>query len=332
MLNPFNLFRKVVTWFNEGISLKARIIIVAGVFLFFVGMGIVGYEINDYFENNPQACLTCHVHDAANQKWAVSIHKSVNCHQCHHSTKKDQIIQIYRFVFLGVHKVSPRHGNVLVAWQVCYSCHWERNSKYPNAKDVSGSRLHARHVFMEKIQCVKCHGYKIHEFTAEPRFCVRCHKGREVHGTGMEGLACLNCHTDRTPDLKPGRNKCLFCHGGEDIRKQLIADGTIDVRHYQPSENTIKRAIKIKLTKDAPMQFNCYTCHKPHINARADWGNCETCHSNILDVGKHKLHIQDMNLKCKQCHIPHIWRVTPEQAKKACTKCHEYRDPMKFLS
>jgi hypothetical protein len=287
MLNPFSLFRKIATWFNEGVSLKARIIIVTFVFLFFVGMGVVGYEINDYFENNPNACLTCHVHDAANRKWAVSIHKTVNCHQCHHSTKKDQLVQIYRFVFLGVHKVSPRHGNVLVAWQVCYSCHWERNSEYPGAKDVSGSRIHARHVFMEKIQCVKCHGYKIHEFTAEPRFCVRCHKGREVHGTGMEGLACLNW---------------------------------------------IKRAIKINVPKDAPMQFYCYTCHKPHINARASWGNCETCHTNILDIGKHKLHIQDMNLKCKQCHIPHVWRVTPEQAKKTCVQCHEYKDPKKFLS
>jgi hypothetical protein len=44
------------------------------------------------------------------------------------------------------------------------------------------------------------------------------------------------------------------------------------------------------------------------------------------------MHIEGMNMKCKDCHKPHAWRVSPEQAKKDCVKCHEYRDPKKFLS
>ena len=332
MFNPINLLNRIYNWFSEGISTKAKVIIaLAGLFMI-VGMGYTAYRINDYFEHDPNACMTCHVHDAQNQKWAHSEHKMVTCHECHHATKKEQMIQMYRFAFKGVKSVSPRHGEILVAWKICYQCHWERNPKYPEAKNISHSRLHARHYYMEQIECVKCHGYNIHQFTAEPRFCIRCHKNREVHGTGMEGLACLNCHTDRTVDLKPGRSKCLFCHGSEKVREQLIADGTLDVTHYQPDEKTIKKAIKIKLTPDAPMQFFCYTCHKPHKNVRPNWGICETCHRNILDVGAHKLHIQGMNLKCKQCHEPNIWRVTPEKAKKECVKCHEYRDPKKFLS
>ena len=331
MFNPFNLFRGITTWLNVGISFKAKIILVSFVFLFIVGSGFVAYKINDYFENDPNACMVCHVHDQANQKWHVSEHKAVNCHQCHHSTKKDQLEQMYKFVFLGKKTVSPRHGNIIVAWKTCYGCHWERNQNYPQAKLINHSRLHARHYFMEEIECVKCHGYKTHEFTAEPRFCTRCHEGREVHGMGMGGLPCLNCHTDRTKDLKPGRQKCLFCHGDEKVRRELIAGGTLDVTHYMPDENTIKRAIKINVPEDAPMQFFCYECHKPHNTARPDWGNCLRCHKNIINVGKHKLHIQEMNMKCNQCHKPHIWRVTPEQAKKACTSCHEYRDPKLFI-
>ncbi len=41
------------------------------------------------------------------------------------------------------------------------------------------------------------------------------------------------------------------------------------------------------------MQFNCYECHKPHKSSRPDWGNCLSCHKNIMSVGKHKTHIQD---------------------------------------
>ncbi len=331
MFNPFSLFRRIITWFNEGISAKAKIILAIVALIFLVGSGFVAYEINDYFENDPNACTVCHVHDEANNKWHVSEHKTVNCHQCHHSTKKEQVEQMYKFVFLGKKTVSPRHGNIIVAWKTCYSCHWEKNKNFPKAKLINQSRLHARHYFMEEIECVKCHGYKTHEFTAEPRFCTRCHEGREVHGIGMGGLACLNCHTDRTKDLKPGRQKCLFCHGDEKVRQELIAGGTLDVTHYMPDEITIKRAIKINVPPDAPMQFFCYECHKPHKNARPDWGNCLSCHRNIIDVGRHKLHIQDMNMKCSQCHKPHVWRVTPEFAKKACTTCHEYRDPKRFI-
>jgi hypothetical protein len=240
--------------------------------------------------------------------------------------------QLYAFIFLGHNKVSPRHGKVIVPWDLCFKCHWEKNNEYPNAPDISGSRYHAKHVFMEKIECTKCHGYRTHKFNLEERYCLTCHEGKIVHGTGMEKLACLNCHTDRTRDLRPGRKKCLFCHGSEKIRQELIADGTIDVKHHEPSKETIAKAVKINVPANAPMQFDCYACHKPHKTSRPDWGNCFGCHQNINSIGKHETHVQVMGMKCKQCHKPHVWRVTPEQAKKDCVSCHEYKEPKKFLS
>jgi nitrate reductase cytochrome c-type subunit len=147
----------------------------------------------------------------------------------------------------------------------------------------------------------------------------------------MGGLACLNCHTDRTRDLRPGRNKCLYCHGTEAVRKEMISAGSMDVRHYAPSEETVKKAIKVKIPDKAPMQFYCYECHHPHQKDRPDWGNCLGCHQSIPNVGKHSLHIQVVGMKCKDCHKPHGWRVTEEIAKKECVKCHEYREPKKFI-
>jgi nitrate reductase cytochrome c-type subunit len=147
----------------------------------------------------------------------------------------------------------------------------------------------------------------------------------------MGELACLNCHTDRTTDLRPGRKKCLFCHGTDEVRKELVADGSMDVKHFQPSQATIKKAVKINVPSDAPMQFACYTCHHPHQKARPEWGDCLNCHKNIPDVGKHTIHIKVAGMQCKECHKPHSWRVTGESAKKDCVKCHEYKEPKHFI-
>lgn len=331
MFNPFSYFRRIGAWFSTGISSKIRTIIIAVLLIFSLGVLYTAYKINDYFEHNPKACSVCHVHDPANKAWGTSVHNGINCHECHHSTKIDQMRQLYNFVVLGHNKVSPRHGEVIVPWKTCFSCHWEKNEKFPNAPDISRSRYHAKHVFIERIECTKCHGYRTHQFSLEERYCLTCHKGKEVHGTGMEKLACLNCHTDRTKDLRPGPKKCLFCHGAEKYRKELLADATLDVTHFQPDEKIISRAIKINRPEGAPMQFNCYECHKPHKSARPDWGSCLSCHQNIVEVGKHKSHIQGMGMKCSQCHKPHVWEVTKEQAKKDCVACHEYKDPKDFL-
>src|SRR5512139_3718509 len=101
MFNPFSLFRRIGTWFSTGISSKLRIIIIAALLLFSLGILYTAYKINDYFEHDPNACSVCHVHDDANKRWQVSEHKTIGCHDCHHASKKEQMVQMYRFAFLG---------------------------------------------------------------------------------------------------------------------------------------------------------------------------------------------------------------------------------------
>jgi cytochrome c nitrite reductase small subunit len=333
MFNPFSIIKKITVWFRDKLSPKGKIIAALSLLFVFIGIGFMGYKVNEYGETNPNACLMCHVHDNAQVAWAASAHKNINCHECHHASKSQQLTQMFRFAFMGQRSVPPRHGEIIVTWKLCIKCHWETDSRYPNAPRVNHSPYHGKHVFLEQIECSKCHGYKTHEFRPEPRFCVNCHKDREVHGEGMDSLPCLNCHTDRTKDLKPGRNKCLFCHGTDAARKALEGGSTIDTKYFTPSQATIKKATKINVPADAPMQFYCYECHKPHAKIRPDWGDCLTrCHSNQMKVGKHMMHVQGMNMKCLDCHRPHSWRVTEQQAKTTCVKCHEYRSPDKFIT
>jgi nitrate/TMAO reductase-like tetraheme cytochrome c subunit len=318
-------------WLKEGMPLKGKVIIALLLLFIMAGGGYMSFEFYDFTQNNPKFCVSCHLMQPAFDAWELSEHGAINCHDCHHLSIPEQNKLLVNFVLYRPEKVPDRHGKIIVPWKYCIQCHWEQDKRYIKAKQINNSRMHAKHVFMEQIECAKCHGYITHKFTAEERFCIKCHKGKTVHGSGMKKIACLNCHTDRTPDLRPGPKKCLFCHGSKRVRDELVADGTLDVTHYAPDDDVINNAIKIDRPVGAAMQFYCYECHRPHQKARPDWTRCLVCHEKVVDVGKHKTHVQVMGLECKKCHKPHGWKVTPEQAKKDCVMCHDYKDPESFI-
>lgn len=303
--------------------MKSRSLVLILVLFILIGGGIASYRVYDYLENNPAFCNSCHIMETAFASWEKSVHKGVNCHDCHHLSPQEGMQLMYSFVFQRHTAVPPRHGKIIVPGKFCVQCHFDVSKKYPKAVSIKGSQFHAKHGFEEKIECSKCHGYVAHQFLPEERFCITCHKGKELHGAGMEELACLNCHSDRTKDLRPEREKCLFCHGSDEIRVQMIREKRLDVRHFTPSSERIKKAIKIVEPPDSKHQFDCYACHQPHEKARPDWNECVNCHTDFIDTGKHKLHVEDMSIDCQSCHKLHSWVVTEAQTKKECTKCHK---------
>jgi hypothetical protein len=328
-------------WLGRAFSPRGRLLLGAGAIVLAAGLGLAAYRTYHHLQHDPSACFTCHVHDEAQKVWAKTEHANIDCHECHKASTQDQAKQVFRFAFLGPRTVPKRHGEIIVSRTLCLGCHWDRRAAYPKAPDISVSRFHAKHVFQERIECTKCHGYRTHKFTMEERHCLACHKERafSTHGAGakpdahvpMSDLPCMNCHTDHTRDLRPNRMKCLYCHGGQDVRSQLARDTTIDARHFRPSDEAVSRAKKIVIAESAAMKFDCSTCHSPHEKARADWSNCAVpCHRNTPASKQHEVHRAE-GLACKDCHKPHLWKVSAEQAKKICTDCHDYKEPMSFL-
>jgi hypothetical protein len=303
--------------------MKGRIVVLIFALLFLIGGGFAGYRIYDYVENNPTFCKSCHIMEIAYAAWEKSVHKGVNCHDCHHLPPLEGAKLFYSFLVNKPKEVPERHGEIIVPGKFCIGCHFEASKKYPKAVSIKASQFHAKHGFEKKIECSKCHGYKTHEFLPEERFCVMCHEGKEVHGTGMVELACLNCHSDRATDLRPEREKCLFCHGSDEVRAQMIREKRLDVKHFTPPPEKIEAAIKINVPPDSRHQFDCYACHQPHEKARPDWNECVNCHTDFIDTGKHKLHVKDMSIDCQSCHKLHSWAVTQEESKKECIKCHK---------
>lgn len=319
---------------QEPLTLKAKLLIVSLISAIVFGGGFVSYKFYDFTQNNPKFCVGCHLMQPAYDSWAQSEHKGLNCHDCHHLSIPEQNQLLISFVMHRPTQVPERHGKVIVNSEVCNECHTSEK-----ATRINTSLFHAKHVYMEQIECTMCHGEVkqdksgLHHFLPTEKFCVKCHAGKMVHGEGMGGLACLNCHTDRTKDLRPGRKKCLYCHSADErVRTELREDATMDVRFFQPDPAVLRKATKIVYDEKAPMQFYCYECHKPHTEGKVRPGSahCLSCHANVPKVGKHKVHL-NMDMQCRDCHKPHLWRVTEESARKDCVQCHEYRSPKAFF-
>jgi cytochrome c nitrite reductase small subunit len=328
-------------WLKEGMPLKGKVIIAVLLLAMMAGGGVVAYNFYDFTQNNPKFCVGCHLMQPAYDAWATSVHKMINCHDCHHLTIPEQNKLLINFILHRPAVVPERHGKIIVPWEYCMQCHWKKDKKYLNAPIINRSVMHAKHSFIEQITCSECHGSigpkkeGLHQFLPSEQFCIKCHKGKEVHGTGMEKLACLNCHTDRTTSLRPDREKCLLCHGDEKVRKSLYKDKdpTLDIKYFKPDPTVMAKASsRTVFPPSAPMQrFYCFECHKPHSNVKPTQEDCVKCHAVELGVGKHPIHLQGFGLKCLNCHKPHQWRVTEAVAKVECVKCHDYRDPKKFI-
>lgn len=330
---------------------------------------VVGYKAYNYTQKDPKFCTTCHeIMIESYDAWEVSVHKEVNCHACHHLTPEEAINYGIHFVKGMPKKIPPRpEGKIIAPSSDCMDCHWnekkgdiihvsgERDLTHwvletgqkvraflhengPDGENIASSRFHAIHFFNGQNECMTCHGKKqLHVFAAQPEDCLDCHENQleQVHVAKGVELTCLNCHTDRTTDLKPDREKCLACHAeGDAVRQELLAAGTMDVKFDQASEELIAKAAKIHLPEKAPMEtLACATCHTAHQKEEtmpiAD--TCISCHPSIKDVGQHASHLNFVGGDCTQCHQPHSWTMTEEQAQKDCAKCHQYYEPVQFI-
>ncbi len=117
-------------------------------------------------------------------------------------TMLEQNRLLVAYVMTGYTSPSEeKHGRV-APWQTCRGCHLDEAQQ--GSVSMRKSFGHARHVFMENIECLKCHSGDQHNFGPDEGACVDCHADRLVHGLGMEGLSCLKCHSYGEETHGPG--------------------------------------------------------------------------------------------------------------------------------
>lgn len=262
--------------------------------------GLAGYRYFKHTREDPEFCGACHLMQESYKSWETSSHRDIICQRCHRMSILEQNRLLVMYVARGY--TSPKkqmHGR-LEPWRACKDCHIELVKQ--GSVTLRSSYGHARHVFMEGIDCSKCHSPALHNFKPDERACSTCHTDRLVHGLGMEGLSCLRCHGfgEKTPKMVTSE-RCRGCHSG--------------------------------VPKAGPMaDIQCFRCHKPHGKIKLSSADClGECHGNEASVGQHGLHMRKAHLGCLDCHKAHAWVVGRKEAARLCVKCHAYRDPRTFI-
>lgn len=303
---PFSLFRRRLFGLPLPVLLAIVIILLAAA-------AFGGYRLYHYTEHNPKFCASCHIMDEAYSKWAASIHRNVNCHDCHQLPYMERAKLVFSFLVKRPTSVPPRHGKIIVPYTLCIRCHLDGPPAATHP--IRGTIGHKKHFFDEGIECTKCHGTKLHEFLPEAGFCANCHKDIRVHATVMEGFDCLTCHdflSMKVSTLIPERKVCLDCHQDMNVEAPFPT------------------------SPDASMQFSCNKCHDPHEKIRPTAEQCHSCHDQTNRFGLHEIRNHQ---ECRGCHTPHAWRVADRQIclnchkdrrrhkpGKRCDQCHEFRD------
>ena len=240
--------------------------------------GTRGY---DYVMNNPTFCRSCHTMEPAWDRWQTSEHRKVSCHNCHEANVIASARQVITFVVRQPHRVGK---HAVVPKEVCARCHESGDPKWRQVATTAGHVVHAE---QRNIQCVVCHAPSIHRFRPPVAVCGTCHVAqtrgeRVVKIRAMADQHCTDCHQFLRPDspLRPVRQTCLGCH--QAIPKQAGL-----------------------WPKDAPMQFACGACHRPHEQAQPVVV-CTKCHERP----RADMHPASTltTTPCTTCHIPHKWR------------------------
>lgn len=260
---------------------------------------LLGYKYYRYIQDAPEFCMSCHIMKEAFTEWYEGKHRSIICQKCHQLSILEQNQLLVAYIARGNSKqFSQTHGREK-PWDACKECHM--NEATQGFLTLNKSYGHAKHVFIQRINCKTCHKSSLHNFQPNENACKECHKDKGVHGLGMEAFSCLRCHSysEKTPSMVP-KDKCVKCHAN--------------------------------IPRTSPMSgLLCHQCHKPHGEIIPKSSTCVSeCHQNETAVGQHELHMKK-GLNCLDCHKPHTWIVGQDRAKILCNRCHLYKEPKRFI-
>ena len=171
-------------------------------------------------------------------------------------------------------------------------CHASGDPQWIQILNTAGHKVH---VVDQRISCLKCHSITLHRFAPPQQICLACHSDKDMTISPMGQRYCLDCHNflrENSP-LRPQNQDCLKCH--ETQAQQEV--------HWPTN---------------APMQFQCSQCHKPHTKEKPT-DVCATCHQDQKTKGLHATQTH-ASATCITCHKEHVWKVTDRQA---CLPCHQ---------
>jgi hypothetical protein len=274
-------------------------------------------------------CTTCHEIQASYDQWSQSVHREMDCKDCHGSALT---------LDLAAHAANLRHLYFQVTGRIparvllkdgevdrivanCVRCHQDNMARWRS----SGHSAAYSHIFLSKTNnaktlladdCLRCHGmFADGDVTTivspidtkgpwtlvNPRFAER---------PTIPCLACHTVHSRGTPAVSPSDylQPKTIAYGRETRTTSL---GFYD-RHERvhvvasdlplPRMRTADRAVVMSPDR---RQAVCYQCHAPEptllVGSRDD-RTAVGVHEGIGCLGCHDPHSLDARLSCANCH------------------------------
>ncbi len=304
---------ELLYWFQT----RSRRLVVATGAVALVLIGVIGWfsvQSWNYMQHDNDFCSGCHVMAPAWQKFQTTKHAKLSCHQCHQQSLFASTRQLVLWV-------ADRPGQISAHSKVpnerCITCHVKGDpARWKQIAATEGHRLHLESAKLPGLQCVRCHGFSVHQFIPSDMTCGQagCHTDIRIRlgrMTMVTSLHCALCHkftrqaaapmsvTDSVRRwLTPTRTECFSCHA----MQKLLADQ--------------------QLAHD-PHGAVCGACHNPHTQTTAAQAvrSCARagCHSQPEAITPLHRGLPSAALaNCTMCHKPHSWKTRGGE----CTACH----------
>jgi hypothetical protein len=287
-------------------------------------IGAGGWTYN-YVQHQNAFCNSCHIMNEAYMRFAGSEHAGLGCHDCHRQSIGASMRQLVLWVAERPDEIPPHSP---VPSEVCGECHlqwrpdpmWMTDSAWINVHTTAGHLIHLEsdHADLADLQCVDCHGQRVHRFIPVEATCLSsgCHGGLEIRLGRMAATPtafhCAGCHeftgqVSAQPELdgrtaerviSPAMDQCYGCH---------------------EMERLLPRA---EMARE-PHAAACGVCHNPHTQLQVAQAvtTCTAagCHDDVAALTPfHRGLHETVTVDCVGCHVAHDFRVTGSD----CLACH----------
>ena len=312
---------ELLAWFTMR-SRRTVLAAGAGVAVLVAGFAWFSLRSWNYMQHDNDFCSGCHVMAPAWQKFQTTKHARLSCHQCHQQSIFASARQLVLWVADRPGAI-PAHSKVPNAR--CIACHVQGDAKrWKQIAATEGHRLHLESPRLPGLQCVRCHGFSVHQFVPSDLTCGQagCHTSIRIRlgkMSNVTALHCAVCHvftrqaaapTSVSDSLRrwltPTRVECFSCHAMQKLMvdQQLAHDphGAVCGACHNPHTQT-EAAQAVRSCTNAGCHArpetitpfhrglgpaalaSCTSCHKPHSWKTHGAGNCTACHGDIFKSG-----------------------------------------------
>jgi hypothetical protein len=303
--------------------------VLGGALLVLVSLPVVanlGYYAGSSYSGN--YCTTCHQIQASYDTWAQSVHRQMDCQECHGSAfttdveaHKTNLRHLYYQVTGRIpDRILLKDGQVDRIAANCQRCHRDELAKWRAA----GHSVPYSPIFLSKDHntktpladdCLRCHGMFADGTIADivgpidnkgpwslvnPRFaarptivCLTCHA---IHSKGAPATLPDYSEPKKISYGRVMRTTSLGFYDRSERRSFAVADLPL------PRIRTGDRTVTMSPDR---RQAVCYQCHAPEATRIAGTGDDRTAlgvHEGIGCLGCHDAHGLDARQSCANCH------------------------------